>query len=307
MKKITWIILFVIAGLFIVAGCTKTDLPSTPAPTATAAPTPLTLVYTDYPARGVYNVASDGSGNILKTSGKWVLSNSQKAVNGSYLLSYYDAASPLELGIYDSAGTYLSLSRAANEFEVDLSKDGSKVVYSVYVVSPGCNDIFTMNADGTGNTRLTYSLSGQYKRKPQWSHDGTKIAYVNTNSSELVVMNSNGTGEQTLAMGAAGFVIFTSWAPGGEYLAAMFQDDNANNKDRLFLIKADGTQNATTIIETPMYQLGPVYWLSDDYIYYDREQAGVTNVWKIKADGTGNTRVTNAVSGAAAMNVDYWG
>lgn len=57
------------------------------------------------------------------------------------------------------------------------SPDGTKIVYMH--ASPGgsfSTDIWTMNADGSGQTRLTNSSHGDMH--PSWSPDGTKIAYT---------------------------------------------------------------------------------------------------------------------------------
>ena len=57
-----------------------------------------------------------------------------------------------------------------------------------------------MNADGTGVTRLT-STSG-YDEQPDWSPDGSKIAFASYRSGSdflnIYVMNADGTGQTRL-------------------------------------------------------------------------------------------------------------
>jgi len=54
------------------------------------------------------------------------------------------------------------------------------------------SDIYVMNADGSGQTRLTNSQG--FVWGPQWSPDGTKIAFDApwNNNSDIYVMNADG-------------------------------------------------------------------------------------------------------------------
>ncbi|HEY7591316.1 MAG TPA: hypothetical protein VH723_10000, partial [Candidatus Limnocylindrales bacterium] len=57
----------------------------------------------------------------------------------------------------------------------------------------GNGDIYVMNADGTGQTRLTShaAIDGE----PAWSPSGTKIAFSSSRSGlgDIYVMNADGT------------------------------------------------------------------------------------------------------------------
>src|SRR5215211_6306587 len=66
-------------------------------------------------------------------------------------------------------------------------------------------EIYVMNADGTGQTRLTDDQGGQ----PSWSPDGTKIAF--TRNGQIYVMNADGS-EQTNISGGR-FGIDPDWGP----------------------------------------------------------------------------------------------
>jgi hypothetical protein len=60
-------------------------------------------------------------------------------------------------------------------------------------------EIYTMNADGTGPTRLTNNAADDYWSA--WSPDGTKIAFQS--SDEIYTMNANGTGQTRLTTNTA--------------------------------------------------------------------------------------------------------
>src|SRR5437667_141023 len=62
-------------------------------------------------------------------------------------------------------------------------------------------EIYVMNADGTGVTRLTDSVGPD--EVPAWSPDGTQIAFASTRDYqppfyEIYVMNADGTGARQL-------------------------------------------------------------------------------------------------------------
>src|SRR5687767_11823463 len=69
--------------------------------------------------------------------------------------------------------------------------------------APADNDLYTMNSDGTVQTRIT-SFSGD-ELYPSWSHDGTKIVFQQDPGlhPEIWVANADGTGSQQLTSNAA--------------------------------------------------------------------------------------------------------
>ena len=112
----------------------------------------------------------------------------------------------------------------------------------VYVGSDGVNnDIFTMNGDGTGVTQLT--TDGASNDNPEWSPDGTKIAFdswVDANTANIYVMNAAGTDRQRLTTTppSQGRDFQATWAPDGASLAFVSTRDGGYE---LYRMNADGT------------------------------------------------------------------
>jgi TolB protein len=77
----------------------------------------------------------------------------------------------------------------------------------------GCADIYVINADGTGQRRLTHDPSNA--DAPVWSPDGKKILFVSkrTGNFQLFVMKPNGTNQHQITHGAGVFATQPSWQP----------------------------------------------------------------------------------------------
>ena len=75
------------------------------------------------------------------------------------------------------------------------SPDGSRIAFT-RDLSDGNQELFLINADGTGETQLTDTDGANMQ--PTWSPDGTRIAFTSTRggtfegNSEIYVMNSDG-------------------------------------------------------------------------------------------------------------------
>jgi TolB protein len=136
------------------------------------------------------------------------------------------------------------------------SPDGKKIAFE-RAFGPAANRnptrvaIFTMNADGSHLTQLSPKSAARSTQdsQPQWSPDGTKIAFVRTNTTAkpknkgaIEIMNADGSNIRRLTP----FRIDATdprWSPNGKQLlfntwAHATQFKSAN----LFVMNADGTQ-----------------------------------------------------------------
>ena len=85
----------------------------------------------------------------------------------------------------------------ANDSNASLSPDGATIVFSSF--RDGLrSEIYSMNADGTGQTNLTKNL-GSHDYDPAWSPDGGKIVFksargLKEGAFQIYVMNADGCG-----------------------------------------------------------------------------------------------------------------
>ena len=86
---------------------------------------------------------------------------------------------------------------------IDLTSLSGRIVFDNY------DDVWSINADGTGLRRLTRARWHEFQ--PSWSPDGRFIAYRSepNGSPELWIMNADGSGQHRLTRDGG----FPAWSP----------------------------------------------------------------------------------------------
>jgi hypothetical protein len=107
------------------------------------------------------------------------------------------------------------------------SPAGDKIVFTKQNGFAGTPQIFTINVNGTNLTQLTTAGSNS---RPEFSPDGSKIAFIRDNS-RIFTINANGTAQSQLSTVNANRL---TWSPDGARLAIV-------SLGRYAVINADGT------------------------------------------------------------------
>jgi Tol biopolymer transport system component len=104
----------------------------------------------------------------------------------------------------------------------------------------GNAEIYLVNADGSGLTRLTDNPSSD--TSPTWAPDGSQLAFVSDRAAEpdlydLYVMDADGTNVVRLTEGARAAV--PVWSPDGEWIAFVGSTDDGLLD--IFVVRPDGS------------------------------------------------------------------
>jgi len=164
------------------------------------------------------------------------------------------------------------------------SPDGRQVVYET--TTAGFQQIFVMNADGTGQKQITHDPVNH--DSPSWSPDGSKIAYVYDDGKQeaIYIMNADGTGQERMTAPARKY-IHPNWSADSSKLIFCSDDDlqppKKNESEVYSLDVKTREQKALISGGTNTYPS----WSPDGKKIAFRRMLGETNSEVFVADGDG--------------------
>jgi TolB protein len=176
------------------------------------------------------------------------------------------------------------------------SGEKGKIIFIDYGDNASGGIIYVMNADGSGQTRLTIAGDSDNKDyRSEWSPDGTKIAFASYRDGnfEIYVMNADGSGQTNISNNPA-YDLGPEWSPDGTKIAFFSQRDNDN--DEIYVMNADGSGQTRLTIAGDADDFGPEWSPDGTKIAFASNRDTTTHheIYVMNADGSGQTRLTNS-------------
>lgn len=206
----------------------------------------------------------------------------------------------------DPSGTSVThLTIATNDVWPSWSPDGTMIAFASTRYDPSIDacptgidlrcrtDIYVMNSDGSGVTRLTTDPAPEWD--PVWSPDGMQIAFVKGESeTEVFIMQADGSNVRkvTTTEGGSGFA--PSWSPDGRQIvfgSIQYEDWG------IFVVDTDGTDERSLLFDPSTYAVEPAWSPDGSLIAFTGTVGGSARMglYVMRPDGSGVAQISTDV------------
>jgi TolB protein len=167
------------------------------------------------------------------------------------------------------------------------SPDGRKLALAAW--GPRNIEIYVMNADGSGQRRLTRAPTFDHVGAA-WSPDGRKIAFarVRSGNSEVFVMNADGSAKRRLTRQPAGGHN-PAWSPDGRKI--LFGSGRDGNQE-IYVMNADGSGQRRLTRASTFDHVGAAWSPDGRKIAFVTKRDGNWEVYVMNPDGSGKRNLT---------------
>jgi len=268
--------------------CATTLAPPPPPPGlhVTAATTGVDLDADGYSV----DVWKDSGGSRIHVTSTGLPANGTVTISGldpaAYQVELSGVAVNCDLASPNPQAVTLGSSDAAVQFDVTCALVTQLAFASTVDGNP---EIYVINSNGTGSTRLTFSDPAS-DAEPAWSPDGTKIAFRSdrSGSPEIYVINADGSNPVRLT-DAAGGNFHPAWSPDGTKVAFTSKRDG---NGEIYVMNADGT-GLVNLTNHGADDGDPAWSPDGTKIAFTSDRNGNAEIYVMNADGSNPVRLTN--------------
>ncbi len=169
---------------------------------------------------------------------------------------YYDGSNPVAL----TAEPMQGVSGYLRVIEMDVSPDGSQIVFVGEDTQTGNEDLWVINTDGTGLTQITSPGASFADMMPVFSPNGSEVLFGREDDMCEIsywVANSDGSGERELATNAISCesdpngLWGMDWSPDGSQIVLVGFDDTVGH-ERVYVVPSDVIPGTYTSVRVPV-------------------------------------------------------
>jgi TolB protein len=256
-------------------------------------------------AARIFVIREDGTGKQRLTNNKSSESGPAYSRDGKRIAFSSIRGRNQDLYVMNADGSNVRrlTSHPAPDFQPTWSPDGKRIAFSS--LRSGNFKIYVMNADGTNERLLTPGPRWVGDSSPSWSPDGRWIAFsssrIKDGNPEIFKMRPDGSRVTRLTFtDTAGEVSpddgFPDWSPDGRWI--VFSSTRVSGQHDLWVMRPDG-KSPRRITRTPRFDDWGARWSRDGTriaFYAVALNAQVNEVYVVKADGSGLSRVTRGTA-----------
>jgi len=259
-----------------------------PAPvmlTAVASPTPPPIP-THPPVTPTPRALEESTGPVesgLVAMADVVFSSLRDGVIG---INYYSTSSGLIMPIALPADV-------PNAIWPALNRDSSRLAFVSVQGSSGLrpNGIYIAAPDGSGAVQITFGEGNH----PQWSPDGTQLAFTCNQGTDICLINADGTGQINLTEGSDSRDMYPSWTADGRIVFMSNRDvDPDILASEIYIMDGDGDNVTRLTDDEEAYNANPRVSPDGRLIAYesDRDVEWGSDIYVMDIDGGNDRRIT---------------